>query len=172
MRGIASRINERSRRIGIDRTVLATNVEQHQFVVVLELDAYPVPTHLVGLELVREKFMVHPGRASNWNLSAAQLDFALGIQPRQRNVMRRASRPFGLWADAVLSMNHRRLCRSQREMKRKALVNGLQYLLVAAPQNLPVTVPNSPFRLTYAGDSGACPVGAFRMKKFASVQIA
>src|SRR5216684_7313610 len=95
MLGLPMCIHERSRRIWIDRTVLAANVEQHQFAVVMELDAHPVPAHLVGFELVREKFMVHPGRACNWKLTAAQLDFALGIQPRERSVMRCASRPFG-----------------------------------------------------------------------------
>src|SRR6266436_284104 len=172
MCGVAMRIHERSRRIGIDRTVFAANVEQHQFAVVLELDAHPVPSHLIGLELVREKFMVHPRRAYHLKLSAAQLDFALSIQPRERNVMRRVSRPFGFLADAVLSVRDWRLCRSQREMQCKALVDGLQDLLVVAPRNLPVAVPDSPVPLAYAGDTGACAVSALRMKKFAAVQIA
>src|SRR5260370_25121404 len=165
MRGVPTRIHERSRGIRIDRPVLAANVEQHQFAVVLELDAHPVPSHLIGLELVREKFMVHPRRACHLKLSAAQLDFALSIQPRERNVMRRVSRPFGFLADAVLSVRDRRLCRSQREMQCKALVDGLQDLLVVAPRNLPVPVPDYPSPLAYAAHTAPSPVSPPPTKK-------
>src|SRR4029077_9071005 len=122
--------------------------------------------HLVRPELVGEKFMVHPRRAYHLKLSPGQLHFALSIQPRERNVMRRVPGSFCLLADAVRSMNHRRLCGLQREVKCKALVNSLQDLLVSAPCNLPVAVPDSPVYITYAGDARACPVGALPVKKF------
>ena len=57
-------------------------------------------------------------------------------------------------------------------MKGKARVDGLQDLLVVAPDNFPVAVPDSPVGLTYARDARTCTVGALGMKKFASVQIA
>src|SRR5258708_40235400 len=119
MCGVAMRIHERARRIGIDRTVFAANVEQHQFAVVLELDAHPVPSHLIGLEVVREKFMVHPSRASHFEILASKLDFSPWIHSCQRYVARRATRPFGFLADAVRPMNHWRLCGLEGEVKRK-----------------------------------------------------
>src|SRR5258708_4839532 len=88
---------------------------------------------VTGLELVREKFMVHPSRASHFEGVAGKLDFPACVQSCQRYVVRRAARPIGLLADAVRPMNHRRLCGLEGEVKRKALVDGLQDLRVAAP---------------------------------------
>src|SRR5260370_17333697 len=99
--------------------------------------------------------MVNPRRAYHSKLSAAQLDFALSIQPRERNVMRRVSRPFGFLADAVLSVRDRRLCRSQREMQCKPLFHGLQNFLVVAPRNRPVPVPYPPVPLPSPTDTRA-----------------
>src|SRR5258708_9330920 len=101
MHAVAARIHKRSRRERIDPTILASNVEQHQLGVVLELNAQPVPPHLLGLQLMSEEFVIHPRRARNLKLCAAQIDFTPSIYPGKRNVMRRASRPFRLFADTA-----------------------------------------------------------------------
>src|SRR5258707_14005462 len=98
---------------------------------------------------MREEFMIHPSCAEHSKLAAAEFDFAAGVQVRQRDVVRRAAWALRLLADAVLAVNHGRLCGLQYDMKRKPFVDGLQDSLIASPHNLPIALPDAPLRLVY-----------------------
>src|ERR1700720_2913841 len=172
MRGNAAGIHESSSRVWIDGTILAAAMEEHQLSVVFELNPHPVPSHLIGLKLVREEFVVHPGRARHFKPPAGKLNFSIRVKACQRDVVGTAACPFGFLAHAVLAVNYRGLCGSKRELKRKVFINGLQNLIVTAPCDLPIAIPDSVLRITYPGNAGSRAVCAFRMKKRAVVQIA
>ena len=76
-----------SGRVGINRTVFASNVKEHQLRIVRELQAQPVPASLVGLELVREEFMVHPTGAAHFKFLLAQFDRTGSRKARERNIV-------------------------------------------------------------------------------------
>ncbi len=127
---------------------------------------------LIRLQLMREKFVVHPGDAGHLKSAAEQFDFTAGDQPRQRNVMGRAAGSLCFLADAVLAVNHRRFCRLQREMQREAIVERLQILRLTLPGNLPIAVPDAPTAFANARDSRSGSIGALRVQKLAAIQIA
>src|SRR5260370_33572445 len=107
MRGFSFRINVSPRRVGINRTVLAANVKQHQLGAILKLQAQPVPTRLTRLELGREEFMAHPTRAPYFKFLVAQFDDPRGCQSRQRNILRCAAAPLRLLPHTVLPWTER-----------------------------------------------------------------
>src|SRR5439155_24640787 len=76
-----------SGRVGINRTVCASNVKERQLGIVCELQAHPVPASLVGLELVREQFMVHPTGAAHSKFLLAQFDRTGSRKARERNIV-------------------------------------------------------------------------------------
>src|SRR4051812_34530599 len=52
-----------SRRVGVTSASDLSQLEQHQLRTRIQLDAEPVPALLIGLQLVREPLVVHPGRS-------------------------------------------------------------------------------------------------------------
>ncbi len=57
---VTGRINKRSGRIRINRTISFPQIEKHQLRIVIELNTEPVPSHLIGCELFGKPLMVHP----------------------------------------------------------------------------------------------------------------
>src|SRR5260221_14778840 len=103
----ASRIDKRSRRVRIDRTVLATNAEEHELGLILELNAEPVPAGLVGFQLIGEKLVVHPGKTCDVKFLAVKFDGSLCVKPSERHIVRRVACASGLLTDAIFAVNHR-----------------------------------------------------------------
>src|SRR6202789_4054136 len=116
MNAFSRGINIRSRRKWIDRAILAANTEKHQFGIVVELQAEPIPSNLFGMELLREEFVIHSGRPGNRKFLFIQLDVTADSQTRQGNVMRRAPRARGFLAYSVHAMNYRLLLRFQPQL--------------------------------------------------------
>src|SRR4030067_2331295 len=52
-------------RIGIDLSVSVSNLIEHQFHSLIQLDAEPVPSNLVFPELAGNNIMVHPAHSLN-----------------------------------------------------------------------------------------------------------
>src|SRR5258705_281779 len=65
MIGLPGHIYVSSCGIGINRSVLSPDLEEHQLRLVFKLNAEPVPPGLLRVQLVREKFMIHPGKAGH-----------------------------------------------------------------------------------------------------------
>src|SRR6266567_326809 len=95
--------------VGINGTVCTANVKEHELGVIGELEAQPIPARLIGLKLVSKELVVHPAGAAHFEALAAQLDRARGCKARKRNVVRRAARTVRLLADAIFTVNDRRL---------------------------------------------------------------
>src|SRR6266567_2548161 len=172
MRRFSFRINVSPRRVGINRTILAANVKQHQLGAVLELQAEPVPTRLTRLELGREEFMVHPTRALYFKFLVAQFDDPRGCQSRQRNIMRCAAPSLRLLTDTVLTVNDRRFLWVHCQVQLKAFVGRFQLLFAAVPLNLPIAIPDAAEGFAYRGDARASSVCTLRMEKLPTIDIA
>ena len=72
----------------IDRAILAPDVEEHQFRVVVQLQAEPIPPHLLGFQLVGEKLMVHPGGSRDLIGLPSHKQIARRVQACEGNVVR------------------------------------------------------------------------------------
>jgi len=57
--------------------------DEHQFRVVIQLDAQPVPAGLIFIELFRKEFVIHPRDAVHWNLRPFEIDRASHRKPGQ-----------------------------------------------------------------------------------------
>ena len=58
MPGGAVRIDEGAAGIGIRASVAMPNDVEHEFRIVLQLDAEPVPAHLIALKLARSELII------------------------------------------------------------------------------------------------------------------
>jgi hypothetical protein len=74
--------------------------------------------------------------------------------------------------DTILTVNDWRFFRVQREVKLKALIDGMQLLVAAVPLDLPVAVPDATEGFVHRGDARDGAVGALGMVKLASIKIA
>src|SRR5882757_9843636 len=147
-------------------------MKEHEFGVVGQLHAEPIPADLFGLELMSEKFVVHPGEARDLECFSVEHDAAVCREARQRNVVRRVASAGCLLADTVFALNHRRFFRPQRESQCKIWINCFERLVVAIPLDLPVSIPDASVMATYPGDAGARAICALGVIKMAAVEIA
>ena len=69
--------------MGIDTAVFFTQLKQHQFCLIVQLDAEPVPADLIIAKLMRKPFVIHPGRASDLAPCATNEKLAHNRQPRK-----------------------------------------------------------------------------------------
>src|SRR6267142_6746642 len=98
MIGLPGRIYVSSCGVGMNRSVLSPDLEEHQLRLVSKLNAEPVPPGLLRVQLVREKFMIHPGKAGHSVLFSLQLNRSAGREPRLRKIVARPSRALRLLA--------------------------------------------------------------------------
>ncbi len=68
--------------VRINRAILAANVKEHHFRLVIELEAQPIPAGLVGFKLMGEEFMVHPTGTGYFHFPITELDWTGGRQAR------------------------------------------------------------------------------------------
>src|SRR5580704_11235603 len=172
MRSLSVATHKRRRGEWIDRAVFAANAEEHQLGVVVELHAEPIPADLIAFQLVREKFVVHPGEAGDFDGFAAQSDRSIRREAREGDVVRCVAGTRGLLADAVLALNHGRLLGLHGESQFELWIDRLERLLVAVPLNLPVAVPDSSVLGADSCDGGPGTIRAFGVEEVAAVEIA
>src|SRR5262249_27093226 len=137
------RAHKRPGGIGIFGTIVAADAKQHQFSLILELQANPVPPDLIGFELLREKLMIHPCETRNIESISAKLDLTARSEAGQRKIMGSASCSCSFLADAMLALNHHRLVRPKRKLQPESVVNRLQLLFGLRQLNFPITAPDA-----------------------------
>src|SRR5215469_3148049 len=107
MNCLALRVYVGSGGIGVERTVFAPKLIKHEFRIVFELDAHPVPADLRASQLVRKEFMIHPTGSADGKGFSVERDCAAGVQARERKVMRSMSSAGGFLADAIFAVDNR-----------------------------------------------------------------
>src|SRR2546430_11759446 len=104
--------DERSGRSRIRFSIALTDLVEHQFRVVVELNREPIPPLLILAKSRAAELVVHPGRAAAFLSIHSSAD----LEPRHRVVVRCVSDSFAFYADAVLAVNRRRLARAHHEI--------------------------------------------------------
>src|ERR1700719_2444306 len=118
---------------------------------------------------MREEFVVHPGETGDVEVLACDADATLRREPRERNVVRSAARPFRFLAHASFSVDYGRFLRAEIELQLKAGVNGLHFLFDALPLHLPVAIPDAAVRCANFCKAGARAAGSFDVIKLVAV---
>src|SRR5579871_6179278 len=142
-----------SRRVGVDRAIEMAQLEQHEFGVVVQLNAKPVPPGLEGFQLVSEPLVVHPGGSGY----GGAVERAFHREERKGNVIGSFARAFGFLADAVFAIDDRRLARGEAERESHLLGDGREGLGRGAqvPLRFPVAVPDAALLEADTGDARA-----------------
>src|SRR5437763_634827 len=99
MASLAVSVDQRSRRIRIDRTALGAELEQHQVPSIVELNAEPVPTHLRRLQLMRKPFVIHPCGSADGVARSFDHDISAPVESGEGHVVRSLSRARRLLTD-------------------------------------------------------------------------
>src|SRR5438105_8367048 len=95
-------------RICIDRTVFAAHEIEHQFGLVIELNAEPIPTDLIFAQLVAAELVIHPTESANFLLLTVKDQLAFGLHAGERIIIGCSAFAFALLTQAVLTMQRRR----------------------------------------------------------------
>src|SRR5918992_3579336 len=114
MFGRAIAIDERAAGIWIDRSVFVPNQIEHEFGVIIEVDAEPIPPDLVFAQLIAAELVVHPRYTTDIFLFAVNRQLAFGLHAGQRIIIRRSSLALCFLAMPIISVKGRRLERSER----------------------------------------------------------
>jgi hypothetical protein len=69
-------------------------------------------------------------------------------------------------------VNDGRFFRAKRQVQLKVLIDRFQFLVAAVPLDLPIAVPDAAEGFARGGDARAGSIGAFRVIKVPSIQIA
>jgi hypothetical protein len=158
--------------IWINRAILAPDMEEHQFRIVVQLKAEPIPADLLCFQLVGDKFVVHPG-GSRYPIGLPSYEqTARRNQARQRNVVRRVPTSRCLLAHPILSVDYGRLTRMKLQRKRKPIVIGLQNQIIVLPWNVPVTIPTFLLSIANSRQARSGTIGLLGLIKPPTIEIA
>ena len=153
-------IHESAGGVWIDGPVFPSQFKKHQFSLVVQLNAEPVPARLIAPELLAKPLVVHPRRALHPMGLSSGFERSGHAQSGKGHVVRCSSFPLSLLAHAVLPLDHEWLQRRQFQVKTEMLCDGIERLRLAFPLSSPVPVPDSLLFKARSRNTRSAPVQA------------
>src|SRR5579862_3212028 len=145
---------------------------QHDFAIVVELQAEPVPAALARVHGIRKELVIHPRGTLDLHGRATNFYLARSGEPGQGDIVRCVANSPSLAADSIFSLDDGRLGRCKIKLNGELFVESAERLPGRRDLNLPISVPDEPRSLVNAGDSGAGAVDTLVVIKAAAMQIA
>src|SRR3954447_19228307 len=145
---------------------------EHQFRVVIELQADPIPSALPRVHRIGKELVIHPGVPFHGDALAVEYDGSRCEQAGEGDVVRGVTRAARLAADAIAAVNHRWLGGGKIELNCELLVQRSQRLVRRRYLHLPIAIPYQAGALVDAGDTGTGAIDPFVVIEPATPHIA